>query len=90
MASSGLKIMLETGDVCPVRIDKAPRAGTVRSGFESFWRLAEELFAEGSKIDGAVGFSFAFEENREMVVSEEALRMRFEGAWTARSSTAQR
>ena len=90
VASSGLKIMLETGELWPVNVANAPRAGTVRSGFESFCRLLEAAVEFGSRFDGAAGFSFALLEKSETVVSEDADRIRFEGAWTATSSTPQR
>lgn len=88
MASSGLKITLETGAEWPVKVASAPRAGTVRSGLESFWRLFEAAVELGRRFAGASGFSLALLEKRETVESEEADRMRLEGPWTAMSSTA--
>jgi hypothetical protein len=79
VASSGLKITLDTVEVWPVKVANAPRAGTVRSGLESFWRLFEATVEFGRRLDGATGFSFALLENREMVLSADALRMRLDG-----------
>ena len=80
VASSGLKMTLDTGELWPVNVASAPRAGTVRSGFESFCRLFEAADELGRRFAGATGFSLALLEKREMVVSEEAERIRLEGA----------
>ncbi|KAH4071495.1 hypothetical protein HBH79_036880 [Parastagonospora nodorum] len=90
VASSGLKMTLDTGELWPVNVVNAPLAGTVRSGFESFWRLFEAAVEFGRRLEGATGFSFALLEKSEMVLSEDALRMRLEGPWTAISSTPHR
>lgn len=85
-----MKMVLETGAVWPVKVARAPRAGMVWEGFESFCRLLEADVEFGRRVEGADGFSFALLEKREMVESEEADKMRFEGPWTATSSTAHR
>lgn len=74
-----MKITPEMGDAWPVSLDRAPRAGTVLSGLESFWRLLEAAVELGRSSEGGAGFSFALEEKRESVVSAEAERMRLEG-----------
>lgn len=89
VASPGLKITLETGEVWPESVDNAPRAGTMRSGFDSFWRLFDDTFELESSSDGADGFSFALLENNETVVSEDAARILLEDPCTAMSSTPQ-
>lgn len=79
VASSGLKTTLDTGELCPVRVANAPRAGTVRSGLESFCRLFEAAVELGRRFEGAAGFSLPFPEKSEIVLSDDALRMRLEG-----------
>lgn len=70
-----------------MKVLRAPRDGILFSGFESFCRLLEAAVEVGKRFDGAAGLSFAVEEKREMVLSEDAERMRFDGPWTAMSLT---
>lgn len=87
MGSSDLKMTLDTGDEWPVSVPRAPREGMVLSGLDSFWRLFEATVDVGRRFVGAAAPSFAVPANRLIVVSELAERMRFDGPWTATSST---